>query len=170
MTNLVTAQTYKFGQKNIIPYAGEVQISDEGIIEVDDTIAQDIVDSGIGFDFLEGDLPEKILTTTTTTETPITTTTTTVVEETTTTTTSAELGQVPTPGLEGGTIERSLQGEGNNPDTLDKGEVLPPVDELKAALSEKTLAELKELAKDFPSKEWRTLAKDNLVAYLISKL
>lgn len=55
MIKLKTTQSFKFGQKNIIPYAGEVQISDEGIIEVEKSIAEKIVLSNCGFDFLEKD-------------------------------------------------------------------------------------------------------------------
>lgn len=57
VVKLKTNQSYRFGQKNIIPYAGEVEISNEGIIEVSEEIAHKVVGSNCGFNFL---LEEKV--------------------------------------------------------------------------------------------------------------
>ena len=46
---LVTEQKHRFGRTQVIPFAGEVKISEEGTIELEDTIAQKVIDLEIGF-------------------------------------------------------------------------------------------------------------------------
>lgn len=46
---LVTEQKHRFGRTQVIPFAGEVKISEEGTIELEDTIAQRVIDLEIGF-------------------------------------------------------------------------------------------------------------------------
>lgn len=51
---LITEEKFKFGQKNIIPFVGEVQISEKGVIEIENKeTALKIVDLNIGFSLLE---------------------------------------------------------------------------------------------------------------------
>ncbi len=152
MIQLKTDQKYKFGQTNTIPVAGEVKISEEGIIEVE-TIeqAQEIEACEIGFYILE----EVEETTTTTTVTPATTTTTTedikpkVEENDLTGSQSVEVDE------ETKTLLAKEQEE--------KAELLKSLDAM-------TLAQLKEFAKPFPFIEWGTLNKAPLIDYLKSKI
>jgi hypothetical protein len=54
MTKLKTEEKYKWGQTNILPIVGEVNISAEGEIEIEDSEkASDLVELGIGFVFCE---------------------------------------------------------------------------------------------------------------------
>lgn len=171
MIKLVTEQQFKFGVENIIPFAGKVKISDKGEIEVEDDIAQDIVDSDCGFNY-PSDKSKKEETTTTTTTIAETTTTTTEVPTTTTTTEATDLLQGSgAPGLEGGD-QSTLQGDGLEVESLQdsKEDNTPSLDAIKVALQENTLTQLKEMAKPFESKEWRALSKDKLIEYLISKM
>ena len=142
MTKLRTEEQYKFGQTNIIPVAGEVKISEEGIIEVDDAIAQDVVNSNCGFSFLEGEEPAK--------------------QE------DQNIGQE-----EEEDLSKKQEDDFNKEeeDLLEKAssDAQPSLEDIKAELGKSTLAELKELAKPFPSAEWRTLVKDDLIEYLASK-
>lgn len=159
MVLLKTALKHKWGRNACLPIVGEVKISEEGIIEVEsEEIAQQIEALEIGFS-----IEEVVETTTTTTE--ATTTTTTVVEATTTTT---EL------------IAERTENDELNPEEENElhEEIQGDVDLISqnekeiffASLEEKTVAELKELAKDFPGAEWRNLVKVDLITYLKEKL
>ena len=163
MTTLVTEQEFRFGQENIIPFAGKVQISSEGLIEVEDSVAQSIVDCNCGFAFT--DLQA------TTTTTIAETTTTTTIERTTTTTTQEEFGKEESQDL--GKQEEDQLGAQEDQDDLQKSDTIETVlDEnvAKAALEAKNLNELKEMAKPFPSAEWRTLNKSELIDYILEKI
>jgi len=172
MKTLVTEQAFKFGQKNIIPFAGEVSISLTGTIEVEDDIAQSVVDADCGFSFQDVIVDE---TTTTTTAAP-TTTTTTIVEEATTTTTIDEINTKPKQDL--GNDDLGDLGAGPTGDVIGDQIIDTTtttttnisINEAKDELNKQTLAQLKELAKDFPSAEWRALSKEKLVDYIVSKL
>lgn len=153
MAKLKTEEQYKFGQTNIIPFAGEVKISDKGIIEVDDEIAQDIVNSNIGFSFVEegqggpvkGPADDGL---------------------------GDNLGQQEPDDLSKQDQDNLGKQEPNEEEEIEKGGVnsnQPSLEDVKAELDKNTLAELKELAKPFPSAEWRHLAKAELVDYLASK-
>lgn len=147
MVQLKTEQQFKWGQKNIIPFVGEVSISSEGIIEVaSQELAEQIVQSNVGFSIIE--------------KVGKTTTTTTQQSSTTTTTTSTPLNPK--------TEEDDLGDKGGNENDLGGGN--DEKDELLKSLEGKSLAELKELAKPFPSAEWRSLNKEKLTDYLKSKL
>lgn len=175
MVTLVTEQKFKFGQKNIIPFAGEVNISKDGEIEVEKEIADQIVAAGCGFNYKDVN-PTKAWHTTTTT--------TTQVAETTTTTTrevapqvdqddfnqgqDTDLGQAPNEDLSGTGNEltqTTVDESGviiHNADNLDRQEA-------RTTLDAKTLGELKEMAKPFASKEWRDLNKTSLIEFLLDK-
>lgn len=185
MKILVTKQFFKFGQENIIPYAGKVKISEIGTIEVEDDVAQDIVNSDCGFEFFDGQVEETTPTatvekTTTTTTVEETATTTTSLPETTTTTTIKVIGSPEEQDL-GKTQEENLGGS-QEEDQLNKGAEATTtttmveadgqikIEAVKAELDKSTLAELKEMAKNFPSTEWRTLNKAELINYLASKI
>lgn len=180
MITLVTEQKFKFGQKNIIPFAGEVNISSEGEIEVEDAIASQIVAAKCGFDYKENKADQ----TTTTTTIAATTTTTTQAVETTTTTTEQiapqtdqddlnqgennDLGQAPKEDLSGTTdinettTTTTIATTTAVADDLDKQEA-------RTTLGAKTLGELKEMAKPFASKDWRDLNKTSLIEFLLDK-
>lgn len=173
MKTLVTEQTFKFGQKNIIPFAGEVVISATGEIEVEDDVAQSVVDSDCGFSFKEAAINE-----TTTTTTIAETTTTTTVEETTTTTT---IDQINAPAVEdlgnaannelGASTGDNLADQTNiDSTTTTTTEVVISKEDAYAELDKQNKAELQEIAKSFPRAEWGTLNKHDLIEYLISKL
>jgi hypothetical protein len=153
MAKLKTEEQYKFGQTNIIPFAGEVKISDKGIIEVDDDVAQDIVNSNIGFSFVEegrggpvkGPADEEL---------------------------GDNLGQQESDDLSKQDQDDLGKQEPNEEEEIEKAEAQntqPSLEDVKAELDKSTLAELKELAKPFPSAEWRNLAKAELIDYLASK-
>jgi len=162
MVSLKTELKHKWGRKACLPIVGEIKITEEGIIEVEsEEIAQQIEALEIGFNIVE-----VVETTSTTTEAPVTTTTTTV-EETTTTTTAEPLKEK--------TEEDELNPEGENElheeIQEDAGLISQHEKEIFfASLEEKTVAELKELAKDFPGAEWRNLIKKDLITYLKEKL
>lgn len=176
MTTLVTEQEFRFGQENIIPYAGKVKISDKGEIEVDDNIAQQIVDCNCGFDFAVKKAGVKVTTTTTqepttTTTTVEQTTTTTTAEETTTTTTEEIKPQVEQ--VEVTKVEQDDLGGNDGGDSLENGATIETTldrETAKVALEEKNLQELKEMAKPFPSAEWRSKNKADLIEYLLDKI
>lgn len=181
MVTLVTDQAYKFGQENIIPYAGKVKISSIGTIEVEDDLAQQIVDCNCGFSFHDG----AEATTTTSTEAPTTTTTT--VEQTTTSTTIEQIGGPEQEDLS--KVEKDDLG-GSEQDDLSKSETTTTthevieettttttieeeefdIDKAKAELDQNNLTQLKEMVKDFPAAEWRTLNKEKLIDYIITKI
>lgn len=162
MTHLKTNESFKYGQKNIIPYAGEVLIGHDGVIEVDDSIAQQIVDAKIGFDFLEKTIPSTLAEETTTTTTEEATTTTTI-EVTSTTTQNQEVNSDLKEQVEGDDISKRDEDDLSQKDNDDLSAVYAEWDE------NHTLAQLKELAKDYPSKEWRNLDKAELIKYLVAK-
>lgn len=161
MVLLKTALKHKWGRNAHLPIIGDVTISEEGIIEVEsEEIAQQIEALEIGFNIVEA-----VETTSTTTEAPITTTTTTEVE-TTTTTTELIAEKVESDELnpeDENELHEETQGDA---DLISQHEK----EIFFASLEEKTVAELKELAKDFPGAEWRNLVKADLIAYLKEKL
>lgn len=172
MKTLVTTLKHKFGTERIIPYAGKVKISEIGTIEVEDDLAERIVNCKCGFNYQSDDQE----TTTTTTEATTTTTTVTPLEK-------EEKSDI-------GGIEKEELGQGKDQDDLSNTiqtsttttqQVVEEttttttaapfdVDAAMKELEENTLTELKELAKQFPSAEWRTLNKENLIKYLIDKM
>ena len=154
MTKLKTVHSYKFGQTNIIPFLGATQISHEGIIEVEDeNIAKKLVELEIGWEVVD-----KTITTTTTIES---TTTTTTIEEITTTTTVDVIQKV-----EVDTLNKAVGEEAATTTTT----TIVVSNEMLASIDELTVPELQNLAKPFPKKEWSSLNKPDLQAYLKSKL
>ena len=99
------------------------------------------------------------------------TTTTTTIEQTTTTTIQEEFGKEESQDL--GKQEEDQLGAQEDQDDLQKSDTIETVlDEnvAKAALEAKNLNELKEMAKPFPSAEWRTLNKSELIDYILEKI
>lgn len=151
MKKLIANSAHLFNRVLAIPFAGDVQVSATGEIEVQDDIAQSIVDADCGFDYpdtfqkvevdnlgaQQGNNLQDSTTTTTIVEPTTTTTTTEEVQETTTTTTVAEV-----------TNEQLAE-------ELDKTH---------------TLAQLKEIATEeqYPAAEWRNLNKAELIQYIIA--
>lgn len=64
MAKLKTINEWKFGQTNLLPIVGEVTFSKEGIIEVDDSIINQLIKLDIGLTIVE----DSITTTTTSNE------------------------------------------------------------------------------------------------------
>lgn len=154
MVLLKTELKHKWGRNACLPIVGDVVVSEEGIIEVEsEEIAVQIENLEIGFSVLEA------VETTTTTTVEATTTTTTVVEE---------------PLKEKAEDDEFNPGEENELHEEiqeDAGLISQHEKEIFfASLEEKKLEELKELAKDFPGKEWRALKKEDLIIYLKEKL
>jgi len=168
MTKLYTEDKFKHGQTNLIPHAGEVKISENGEIHVEDVHVDKIVALNIGWHKHDPKIAVEA-TTTTTTEVPEVTTTTTeklkkkaheseplqsqLPEETTTTTTVEEVTTTTT------TLSEST-------DTTTEDEKALMV----ASLGEMTVAHLQELAKPFVKTEWQSLKKAELIEYLKGKL
>lgn len=152
MVLLKTALQHKWSRNACLPIVGEVKISEDGTIEVEsEEIAQQIENLEIGFSVVEA----------------VETTTTTTVEETTTTTTTEPLKEK----IEGDELNSEKEDELHEEIQEDADLISQHEKEIFfASLEEKTVAELKELAKDFPSAEWRTLIKADLIAYLKEKL
>lgn len=158
MVKLITQDKFKFGQKNIVPYAGEVQISDTGEIEVaSKEIADALVASNCGWHYPVGE------TTTTTTVEP-TTTTTTIPATTTTTTADVIKDQIEGNDLGGQGGGDQIQDQTNDPHA-DKSE------EWKV-LNEQSKADLQTMVKkaEKPRSEWGTLNKEDLIDYILENL
>lgn len=159
MVLLKTALKHKWGRNACLPIVGDVTISEEGTVEVEsEEIAQQIEALEIGFSVIE------VETTTTTTEATISTTT---VAETTTTTTEPIAEKA-----EGDELNSEEENELHEESQEDAADLLFQHEKeiFFASLEEKTVAELKELAKDFPGAEWRNLVKADLIIYLKEKL
>jgi len=155
MVQLKTQLEWKWGQTNILPLIGATKISEEGIIEVpSDEIADQLEAMDIGFersqiktpaedkdsDFIPPNTEENELKKT---------------EE-------DDLGKKQDDG------PLSEQTEGGETESVI--ELSEEVKELHALIDNSTLAQLKEQAKPFPSAEWRLLNKEQLQAYLKSKI
>lgn len=159
MVKLITQQKFKWGQKNIVPFAGEVQISETGEIEVESKeIADALVESDCGWMYPVGD------TTTTTTAEP-TTTTTTIPATTTTTTADVIKDQIEENDLGQG-VGDVIQDQTNAPDPH-----AGKSDEWKV-LNEQSKAELQTMVKkaEKPRAEWGTLNKEDLIDYILDNL
>lgn len=154
MVQLITKETFKFGQTNIVPFAGSVDISSEGIIEVESQeIADSLVSADCGWSLVE--------------ETVATTTTSTTVSPTTTTTTKELDSQVDENSLnegsgdelgkeaDGGDLSGALENQEHTAEWL--------------ALDESNKTTLQEMVKDFPASEWRGLNKGDLIDYILEK-
>ena len=172
MVVLRTNQAFRFGQKNIIPYAGEVQISETGEIEVPKELARQIVESNCGFCYADEAESNKIH----------------KVEESDFGGQKEDLSDKKVED----TINKSEnvvedkednKDSENNEDEGGSGEEDPNKneggddedlneDELRVELQGKTVAEIKELAKDsgLDEEEYKGLKKDELIDYIIAKL
>lgn len=149
MVQLFTSEAFKFGQKNIIPFAGEVEISNEGVIEVEQEIADQIIAADCGWSLLDSD-----------------STTTTTVAQSTTTTTEAPIK----PQTEGDDLGKTQDSDigGTEEDDLSNSASAEPSAE-RQALEQHTKADLQKMVKDFPRSEWGTLTKDGLIDYILKK-
>ena len=143
MVKLKTNQQFRYGKKNIIPYAQEVEIDENGYIEVSDDIAEKIVESNCGFEFAD---------------------------EQSTNGLNQPLGLKAdiNDELDKSNDDLKLH-QDDNDDNDDDGIT---AEQAKQALSIKTLQELKDMCKqsNFPSNEWRNLNKEEVVEYLSAKL
>lgn len=139
---LVTKDSYKYGQTNVIPFAGEVQISEKGEIEVEEEVGKKIVEvEGLGFSFKENQ-------TTTTTTLPQTTTTTTLEEISK----KAEVDTLNTEVVDG------IENQTTTTTTIIQ------------SLKDLNFNQLRELASSFPEEEWKKFTKkQDLIDYLQSK-
>lgn len=144
MVKLKTNQQFRYGKKNIIPYAQEVEIDENGYIEVPEDIASKIVESNCGFEFADGQSVDD-------------------------NTNSSELNNEPL-GLKAD-INDELNKSNQSEEEDDGGDNIT-AEQAKQALSIKTLQELKDMCKqsNFPSNEWRNLNKEEVVEYLSVKL
>lgn len=148
MVKLVTTDSTLFGRKLSIPYAGEVEVSEEGAIQVSDKeTADNVVASGIGFGYskLEAKAPEAIKP-------------------------KAETavplgGSTETPPADTPPAESTPQGTEETP--APAAETTPSQIDLLKGMN---MPQLQEFAKPFPGSEWKELRKPDLLAYLIAKL
>lgn len=161
---LKTIHDFKYGQKNVLPIVGEVQISDGGTIEVTAEEAEQIEAMEIGWYVEKVDTSTTTTTTkkpeqTTTTTTELVTTTTTVEETTTTTTEQLQ---------EKAQLNEPLEGEVAEETTTTT--TLSERDQLLAEIDGMLLPDLQKQAAAFPKSEWTGMNKPALKAYLKSKL
>lgn len=160
MVVLRTNQAFRFGQKNIIPYAGEVQISETGEIEVPKELARQIVESNCGFCYADEAESNKIR----------------KVEESDFGGQKEDLSDKKVEDTinksedvvedkEDNKDSENNENEGGDDEDLNE-------DELRVELQGKTVAEIKELAKDsgLDEEEYKGLKKDELIDYIIAKL
>ena len=160
MVVLRTNQAFRFGQKNIIPYAGEVQISETGEIEVPKELARQIVESNCGFCYADEAESNKIH----------------KVEESDFGGQKEDLSDKKVEDTinksedvvedkEDNKDSENNENEGGDDEDLNE-------DELRVELQGKTVAEIKELAKDsgLDEEEYKGLKKDELIDYIIAKL
>lgn len=160
MVVLRTNQAFRFGQKNIIPYAGEVQISETGEIEVPKELARQIVESNCGFCYADEAESNKIH----------------KVEESDFGGQKEDLSDKKVEDTinksedivedkEDNEDSENNENEGGDDEDLNE-------DELRVELQGKTVAEIKELAKDsgLDEEEYKGLKKDELIDYIIAKL
>lgn len=143
MVQLKTTQAFRFGQKNIIPFAGEVQISEEGIIEIESfEVAQEIVKSNCGFSFVEEEensiLQPKVE--------------------------QNDLSSSENQSDFSNEEEKDNLENNNNDTSTSAAEV-----SAKDLLEEKTKAELQEMVEAYPASEWRALNKADLIDYILEK-
>lgn len=156
MVQLKTELKHRWGRANVLPIVGEVEISEEGVIEVESQeVAEQVVSLGVGFDFIEEleEIKPK-----------------------------AEEIKPKTEEIKPKTEESDLNPEGENEEEIKpKTEENEPLNEapkmsdaevaqVRNVLGGMTVAQLKEKVKDFPSAEWRSLNKAELIEYLITKL
>lgn len=143
MVQLKTTQAFRFGQKNIIPFAGEVQISEEGIVEIESfEVAQEIVKSNCGFSFVE-EREDSILQP--------------KVEQN-------DLSSSENQSDFSNEEEKDNLENDNNDTSTSAAEV-----SAKDLLEEKTKAELQEMVEAYPASEWRALNKADLIDYILEK-
>ena len=133
-----------YGQANIVPFAGEVQIGEGGIVEIESKeVATSLVEANCGYVFLELEKSDKL-------------------EET------EENKKEP----EKDPIEPQV--EENNLEKVEKDELgttkEDTEEDLVGILKSMKVVELQEQAAPFPKEEWSTLKKAELVDYLASHL
>lgn len=151
MTKLKTEQEYKFGQKRILPFIGEVQISNEGFIELEDEqIAQQIEDLEIGFTIVGK------------------------VSESSTITHPVKVEEIK-PKVEVDTLSSlDKKEEEIKPQTTESTTVVDSITQVAAQeeviLENLTVDKLRELAAPFPKEEWNTLKKVELITYIKTQL
>lgn len=159
MVKLKTEDSFKYGQKNVLPFVGETQISDEGIIEVaDKATAEALVECEIGFHIIEDDGVEQAATVVSAKVeevAPSTTTTEEAEEEVAAEQVEEEKGpETPVEEVATESVE-------------EKG---PDMEDLIKQIDTLTVPALQSMAAPFPKEEWGTLTKEPLKKYLKEKL
>lgn len=147
-----TNDRFKWGQKNVIPFVGLVEISKEGEVEVpNEEVAKKISELGIGFEFQDQEAT--------------TTTTTIAVQETTTTTTIPPVTKEEdlAPKTEQNDLGKEQENELGAANENPNEDLLKSLDTLK-------VEELQKLAQTFPKEEWTGKKKAELIEYLKGKL
>ncbi len=140
MTTLKAIHEHNHGHKLVIPYAGEVEISADGTVQVEDSIATKIVELDCGFEF-QNDLKAKAP--------------------------KNEIKpQVVKTDIKAQT-EDSGAGVTNTTTVVETTTEAPVVEN---PLLKLTVPRLQELAAPFPKAEWGSLKKDELIIYLTDKL
>lgn len=142
MVQLKTELKHRWGRANVLPIVGEVEISEEGVIEVESQeVAEQVVNLGIGFNLIEE------------------------LEEIKPKTEESDL----TPEEED---EEEIKPKTEENEPLNKAPKMSDAEvaQVRNVLGDMTVAQLKEKVKDFPSAEWRSLNKAELIEYLITKL
>lgn len=144
-----TNDRFKWGQKNVIPFIGLVEIGKEGEVDVpNEEMAEKIVKLGIGF----------VLSTH-----KATTTTAPVQEATTTTTVAPTQEENIAPKVEETEIKKVEEDELGTKEETSNEDLIKSLDTLK-------VEELQKLAQAFPKEEWTGKKKAELVDYLKGKL
>lgn len=168
-----TKDQFKYGQKNVVPYLGTVQIDENGVVEVSTLeLAKKIVDCNIGFSLVEG-----TETTTTTTQIPVTTTTqapTTTTTEVPVTTTTTEIVVTTTQVVEEivkKTEDENLGGTSEDANDIGNSNVkMSKEEQLRSEFELLNVPDLQAMANPFPKKDWQSLKKADLINYLVNKL
>lgn len=174
MVRLITNRKFKFGQKNIVPFAGEVQISEDGIIEVESVeIAEQLIEADNSWAFVDGQSTTTTTIPVTTTTTAAPTTTTTTLDLTTTTTTVADNLEDQTQPNELGNPEGGDDLEDQIQEGDELGTTTTTIEQVRSAewlaLDVNSKAKLQEMVKAFPRSEWGQLNKDALIDYILEK-
>lgn len=142
MVIVKTNTEHRFGVKVSLPAVGTVTPNEVGEFEADEQAAQELILAVPDFFIKDGEEIKK--------------------DDENTILTQGEGENELTPPTEE-EIKQSKQ-------ELETLEEAPSADEIKTTLEAKTKAELQELCKQFPSGEWRTKNKAELIDYLIGKM
>ena len=170
MTILKTELKHAFGHKQNLPFVGKVDVSAEGMIEVEDDVkAQQLHDTGCGYSIVEAKSQAAKSTTKKAEkeEAPETIAPQVVATE--------EIGKETVDQIEEQVTDSTPLGEETVADTKESEEQVESKETAEAAIrtafEEISASDLKEIAKDagLPGGEWRSKNKADLIEYLIEK-